>query len=246
MRFDASKCEIMHIRKAQSFTNYTPYLYQLGGHVLNTVNEAKYLGVFVSCELDWSPQINHVVKKANRSLGFIKRNLRQCPKLLKERAYLAQVRSVLEYSASVWDPYLDKDIDPIERVQRKAARFVCRDYGRYSSVTTMLNQLGWRDLELRRRNIRLALLYKIINGHVAVTAADLKIRQGDTRTRGHHPHKLETGIGKTDLTKNSFTVRTILDWNSLPTSVVEANTTDTFSARLARTTPLRKPLKPTR
>ena len=110
----------------------------------------------------------------------------------------------------------------------------------------MLNQLGWRDLELRRRNIRLALLYKILNGHVAVTAADLKIRKADRRTRGYHPHKLEDGIGKTDLTKNFFTVRTILEWNVLPASVVEANTTDTFSARLARTTPLRKPHKPSR
>ena len=121
------------------------------------------------------PHINRVTSKANRSLGFLRRNLRQCPPALKEQAYLAQVRSVLEYCASIWDPYLRKDVDQVERVQRKAARFVCRDYGWDSSVTDMLAKLGWRSLESRRRNIRLALLYKILNNHVAVTAEALDI-----------------------------------------------------------------------
>ena len=81
--------------------------------------------------------------KANSTLGFIKRNLKHCNKKFKETAYISLVRYVLDYSASVWDPYLQKDIDRIESIQRRGARFVQKDYQRTSSVTSMMNDLGW-------------------------------------------------------------------------------------------------------
>ncbi len=79
------------------------------------------------------------------------------------------VRSILEYASAVWDPHLQKDIGLIERVQRKAARFVKNDYrvyleneDEYNSVTDMIKDLGWKDLA------RLTLLYKIIHNHVNI------------------------------------------------------------------------------
>ena len=55
-------------------------------------------------------------------------NLKHCPLKCKRTAYLSLVRSVLEYGCTVWDPYLQKDIDQLERVQRKAIRFITGDY----------------------------------------------------------------------------------------------------------------------
>ena len=65
---------------------------------------------------------------------------------------MSLVRSQLEYSASIWDPYRIGDINKLERIQRRAARFVCKDYSYHSSVTDMLNKLGWKDLANRRNN----------------------------------------------------------------------------------------------
>ena len=45
-----------------------------------------------------------------------------------------------------WDPYLQHDIDSLERIQRKAARFTTRDYRQRSSVTAMLHDLRWEPL----------------------------------------------------------------------------------------------------
>ena len=36
------------------------------------------------------------------------------------------VRSVLEYSCPVWDPYRQGDIDQLNKIERAAARFVCK------------------------------------------------------------------------------------------------------------------------
>ena len=96
-------------------------------------------------------------------LGFIRRNLRHCTSNLKQTAYIKLVRSVMDYSCVVWDPYLRKNIDKLEHIQRRAARFVKNDYRRDSSGTAMLQDLKWQPLADRHRDQRLILLYKIIN-----------------------------------------------------------------------------------
>ena len=60
-----------------------------------------------------------------------------------------------------------------EAVQRRAARFACRDYERHSSVTQMLINLKWDSLQSRRQANRLTLLYKSIHGQVAIPAEQL-------------------------------------------------------------------------
>ena len=49
------------------------------------------------------------------------RNLKACPPKLRETAYFSLVRSSLEYSSAVWDPFRQKDIDKLEKIQRAAA-----------------------------------------------------------------------------------------------------------------------------
>jgi hypothetical protein len=62
------------------------------------------------------------------------------------------IRPKVEYSSAVWDPYTKENIDKIERVQRRAARYVYNNYDYSSSVTTMLENLKWQPLEERRMN----------------------------------------------------------------------------------------------
>ena len=87
-----------------------------------------------------------------------------------ELAYASFVRYIMEYSSTAWDPFYQRDIGRLERVQRRAARFVFNDYKLLSSVTSMVSQLGWKPLAERRREHCLSLLYKIINGLVAIPA----------------------------------------------------------------------------
>ena len=49
--------------------------------------------------------------------------------------YLTLVHPIMEYAASVWDPYQLNDIQALEKVQRRAACWVMKDYSRYSSVS---------------------------------------------------------------------------------------------------------------
>ena len=70
----------------------------------------------------------------------------------------------MEYGAAVWDPHQKYNSGKPERVQRQAARFVKSRYSRYSSVSDMLDVLGWTPLSQRRQEAQLILFYKNING----------------------------------------------------------------------------------
>ena len=228
MSFNVKKCNIMRITRSR--TPITKF-YTLGGQILDQVNQAPYLGVLISEELEWAPHINSITSKANSTLGFIRRNLKQCPKDLKELAYMSLVRSKLEYAAGTWDPHHEYNINKLERVQRCAARFVCHDFGPRSSVTQMLSDLGWQQLKDRRKHIRLALLFKIIHDIILVPHQDLLLK-ADSRTRSSHQFKYRTIRTSTDPYKHSFFPRTIPEWKLLHSDTVNSETIDQFKSRL--------------
>jgi hypothetical protein len=43
---------------------------------------------------------------------------------IKEQAYQTLVRPLVEYASTVWNPYTKIEINKIEAVQRRAARYV--------------------------------------------------------------------------------------------------------------------------
>ena len=85
-------------------------------------------------------------------------------------AYNSLVHPQVEYASAVWSPYIKDNIHEIEKVQRRAARWVSNDYSSYkcSSVTDMLSNLRWRSLENRRTDMHLSMFYNIVYGLVAI------------------------------------------------------------------------------
>jgi hypothetical protein len=139
---------------------------------LESVDKAIYLGVTISEDLKWESHINNICGKANKTIGFLRRNLNIGSTSVKEQAYKSLVRPSLEYACSVWDPYLKSDINKIEMVQRRAARYVTNRQHNTFSVGDMLQQLKWCSLEDRRRDACLVMMYKISNDKVVVSKSD--------------------------------------------------------------------------
>ena len=230
MRFNASKCYIL------SINNKSPTYYQLNDTFLKTVENNPYLGLLIAKDLKWATHIDKITKKASSTLGFIKRNLSQCTKECKRSAYIALVRSTLEYGSSVWDPHLQKDILKLEKIQRKAARFITNDYRsrEEGSMTNMLENLELPTLQTRRKENRLCFLFKIANGLVpaippetyltaiknkrkikAKTFENFQTNNFVTRQQTLHDNCFQIPPAKSDIYKNSFFPRTIGDWNQL-------------------------------
>ena len=83
----------------------------------------------------------HITKRTNQSLGFLHKNLSAAFQPVKEKVYLTYVHPKLEFAATVWNTYHQKDIQAIEMVQRRAVHFITNTYDRYNSVTTIISQL---------------------------------------------------------------------------------------------------------
>ena len=149
MRFNATKCYILSTR------NKSSYHYQLNNVILKQVQNNPYLGVLFSEDLKWTDHITKITKKANSTLGFLRRNLKYCPTKCKRAAYLSMVRSVLEYGATLWDPYLQKEINMLEQVQRKALRFIAGDFKTFQTGTIkrLHGKLNIPTLQERRKSI---------------------------------------------------------------------------------------------
>ena len=85
-------------------------------------------------------------------------------------------------------------------VQRRAARFVVRNYSRTASVTNMLVKLRWKTLEERRKNARLETFYKIINNQVEIPMS----LQRNTYTHSENSQTFRVPLAKHDFYKNSL------------------------------------------
>ena len=116
--------------------------YTLEGTVLENVESIEYLGVAIRNDLRWNTHVSNICTKANRTHGFLRRNLYACTQEVKEAAYKGLVRRVLENSGSVWNPSGVGLQNELEKVQNRAARFVTRNYNfETGSMTGILEHL---------------------------------------------------------------------------------------------------------
>ena len=132
-------------------------------------------GVELSDNMKYNLYIDSITSKASRVLGFVKRNLRHCPEVVKEGAYQSIVRPKLDYSSTTWNPQQVTQKRQIEQVQRNAARLVSNkpfNYQNPTSVSSMIQHLNWPTLEARRRSSDLVLMYKVVHNLVAVPFQD--------------------------------------------------------------------------
>ena len=226
MQFHPQKCNVIQISKKARPIRTS---YHLHGHTLEEVDSTKYLGVTIQNTFSWNDHITSVCKKANGTIGFLKRNLQIHQQHIKANAYKTLVRPQLEYAAQVWDPYTSANKQKLERIQRRAARYVMNDYKSESSVTNMLKELGWRSLEQRRADMRLILFYKILHNLVNIDFRHLLIPP--TRlTRHQHPLAFQIPSETRLYIQQSFLPRTIVQWNSLPASVATTPSLDAFKS----------------
>ena len=119
MLFNTEKCTVIHMGK-----NNREAEYKLGIHALTKSKQERDLGVIIDKTGKSSEQCISAVKKANSVLGMIKRNIHFKSKGIIVKLYKSLVRPLLEYCVQAWSPYLRKDIDAMERVQKRATKLI--------------------------------------------------------------------------------------------------------------------------
>ena len=158
MLFNFWKCKCLHAGPGNTGVNY-----EMGGTILSKTVKEKYLGVTMNANMKVSEQCRIAASKGNQVLGMIRRNITYKEKSLIVPLYKAIVRPHLEYCIQAWSPYLRKDIDMLEKIQRRATKLIpgLRDL-RYEE---RLKECGLTKLETRRLRGDQIEVFKISNGY---------------------------------------------------------------------------------
>ena len=113
--------------------------YHLHGHNPQNVSTAKYLGINIQDNLNWGFHIGTISNKANKTFGFLRRNLNIGNKKTKETAYKAFVRPILECSATVWDTQYKNN----RKSSMPSSKMGYKKKHQTSCVNSIIDSLAW-------------------------------------------------------------------------------------------------------
>ena len=230
LTLNPKKCCCLFISRKRVHSIPPPCL-TLGHSPLAHVSSYKYLGLTITSDLMWSIHIANICSKTRRLIGLLYRRFYKysSPNTLL-KLYVSFIRPHLEYASAAWDPFLKKDIDLIEDVQKFALKVCLKSWN--SSYNDLLKQSNLLSLQARRHDTKLCHLYKIVNNVTFFPNAPTQTRQLTYSSRSVHPKAIVPLQAHSSQYLYSFFPSTIVAWNSLPSDTASAPSITSFKTAL--------------
>ena len=235
MLFNIDKCHILHFGAMNPCREY-----QINGHPLKHVDYEKDLGVLIDSTCTPSRQVTAAALKGNQALGQLLRAFTYRDRGTYVKLYKQYVRPHLECCVQAWSPWLQKDIELMENVQKRAIKAVSGLSGSYEEKLATLHLQTLVDRRLRGDMIE---TFKIIKGIDNVDSAKYFVSSASCHQHATRQSAVVTDDGpiastgltrrasRTSIRENFFSQRVVPYWNNLPVSVREAVSVDDFKIK---------------
>ena len=216
--FNQSKCKYQCITRKKSPVQPT---YNINETPLESCDTEKDLGVWVSSNLTSDKQVTEQCAKANKLLGFVRRDSRYIQSTQTRRTlYLSIVRCHLGYATQVWSPQSIGLLKRVENVQRRATKLILKlpfrcdvTYKTRLQLTNLLPISYWHEF------LDIVFFYKAVNNLVFIDSEALPATRQSTRSTRSSSSNAITYIPKRSRTvtyQRSFFIRACRTWNVLP------------------------------
>ena len=189
------------------------------------------LGVVLDRHYKMSQQVSKIIQSSTYKLRLINVIRPKLTKSVAEQVVNTMVTSNLDYCNSLLYGIAGHQLLRLQRIQNTAARLILRD--RWSSATTMLNELHWLPIKKKISFKVLLLLYKAINGLAPdyISALDTPyVPHRHFRSANNNLHFVpKTHLHYGDIT---FTVAAAKMWNQQPTVIKLLGSVNIFKKNL--------------
>ncbi|MES9974252.1 MAG: reverse transcriptase family protein, partial [Candidatus Thiodiazotropha sp.] len=189
---------------------------------ITSLPRKKELGIWISADMSFSFHHEHTSKKAYAAWNFIKRSFPHISKNNFNFLFGTYIRPLLEYANQAVHSGLVKDINLLEKVQRRATKSV--KVLRNMSYEDRLTSLNLYPLDKRRLRGDLIFVFQLFTQH---RESEFFTLSDDARLR-NNGKKLTKVRPRSFLRQNFFSFRVVNHWNSLPENVVGASSLRQF------------------
>lgn len=224
MKLNESKCAVLKIGPNNPNKEYI-----LNNTMLSTVSEQNDLGVTITSDLKWENHIVKIAKKCNSFVYLIQRTFKDHSIEMIAKLYKSYIRPKLEYAYTVWNPYYIKDIEILEKIQRRVTKIPLELQN--MTYTERLAKFNITTLRERRHRGDLIETFKIISGHYTCDVKNIFSQNHNPQLRGHSKKTSKEKTAKVQR-KNFLTNRVAYSWNALTENTVTAPSINAFKNRL--------------
>ena len=199
----------------------------LENQIIQKVNSAKFLGIFIHDELKWSVHINHVLKRVSSgsyALHSVKRFLSGDN---MKTLYYSLIHSHLSYGTLLWGSSFQYRLHQLEVIQKKSVRNICN--ATYNAHTgPLFKQLRIPKLVDILNSQLCKLMYLFTNGTLPCPLSD--VHSYPTRI-AHDPHF----VARTNhFFSKFFMYQAPVTWSKLPVLTKSCKTITTFNYHVKR------------
>ena len=191
LELNNTKCKVLRVTRKH---NKITYPYKLNDTILECTDCERDLGVLTSSTLTWSKQVNHLCNKATKMLGYVRRStLNIKDKTVRRRLYLCLVRSQLCYGSQIWAPQSVTLIKRVERLQRRATKYILNlpfrcdtTYNQRLILLDLLPLCYWHEF------LDMVTFYKLTHGIMTIDNNLIQSSPNNNRreTRSSNPNHL--------------------------------------------------------
>ncbi len=233
VEFNPSKTYSITFSNKRNKPPKTPLIFK--NEILEEVDQFKYLGVTFTADMSWGTHIDIITAKASKRIDQLSRLKGKLSRKTLKTLYFAMIRPILEYASSVFINCTNSQSKQLEAVQIRAASIITGAMNTTSHIK-IINELGCDNLETRRTQSQLTLLYKI-NHNLTPNYLNILLpptRQEDPRYNLRYPSNYNLIYARTEQYRKSFLPSALNKWNNLPDILKNAENLEIFKSRYTK------------